>query len=140
MNRMTQYSSILSVKPQVSNVSNQDNVDINWKSIDDVYVNISNYYESKQEKHELKYGNSGKKLKNKTKNKNKNKNKKDKRERTMYLFDDLHKDLKDYWSPYGFMNKSSANAFASSMLQSIKVSRYIDNNIVYEQKDKNEEE
>lgn len=109
-----------------------ENQELHWRPLDDVMKSIEEDFPSNSENNEQLHNNSF------LHNKKSKKNKRDKREKNVYLFDDLHKEMKSYWTPFGFLNKSHLQSFASSILPCIKISKYTDNVALYDKDECND--
>jgi len=42
-------------------------------------------------------------------------------QKSMYLMEDLHRQLSEYWQDFGFLSKSSSESFAKAILPTIRV-------------------
>ena len=42
-------------------------------------------------------------------------------QKSMYLMEDLHRQLSEYWRDFGFLSKSSSDSFAKAILPTIRV-------------------
>lgn len=58
-------------------------------------------------------------------------------QKNMYLMEDLHKQLCEYWQSFGFLSKSSSQGFAKAILPTIRV--YHHHNITAIEDDKDDE-
>ena len=77
-----------------------------WSSIDEVFEKIKNNFESENENDKIrsKRMNSRKHYMN-------------------YIFEDMHKEMKSIWQPYGFLQKSTCPSFTKCVLSCLKIKR-----------------
>jgi hypothetical protein len=102
-------------------VVNSNNIhEVKWKSINEVDIDIKNY-ETELKRGRDKHNHKMQCLATRTLHK------KNKHEKTIHLFDDLHKELKNNEIGYGFLTRSSAPQFAKALLPSMKIIRYQNN-------------